>query len=113
MSVVTERVNEAREQALAQVRELEELEADENLHEWFHEHVYDMRGTYSMPARILVECEVMTAGGGPTVWVSYNGNDTGTLIVTATWGADKWETWATAPNVAAYMWELVEREGYE
>ena len=130
----TEKVNEARDVALSQSSELEFLEqfsratsweevdegfiflhgldTDEDvsdmLGEWFNSNAYDIRGTYSFNPKSLVEVEMLTAGGGPTIWVSYNGNEDGTMTIKATWGADKWETWATAPNVAAYLWELVE-----
>jgi len=129
-----EQVNEARDIALSQVNELEFLEqysqasdweevdegfiwlhgldTDEDVSDmiskWFDGNAYDIRATYSLNPKSLVEVEVMTAGGGPTVWVSYNGNEHGTMTVKAIWGADRWESWATAPHVAAYLWELVE-----
>lgn len=104
-----EQVNEARDIALAEVEELEQLNEEPDwIGERLSEMVYDIRATYSLNPKSLVEVEVMTAGGGPTVLVSYNGNESGTLIVKASWGADRWESWATAPHVAAYLWELAE-----
>ena len=128
--------NEARDVALSQATELEFIEqfagasdwedvdvSEELVHDygldtsedvsdvftnWFDSGVLDIRATYSFNPKSLVEVEVMTACGGPTVWVSYNGNQDGTLIVKASWGSDRWETHATAPSVAAYLWELVE-----
>ena len=126
--------NEARDVALSQATDLEFLdqfsrasdweEVDEGfiyahgldtsedvsymILNWLNYDVLDIRATYSLNPKSLVEVEVMTACGGPTVWISYNGNESGTLIVKAYWGGDKWETHATAPNVAAYLWECVE-----
>jgi hypothetical protein len=101
--------NEARDVALGQVEELEKLnDTPDTIADWLSESVYDIRATYSLSPKSLVEVEAMTAGGGPTVWVSYNGNESGTMTVKASWGADKWETHATAPSVADYLWEIVE-----
>jgi hypothetical protein len=112
--------NEARDVALGEVESLEGLEQkvldgvlvgydpSETLHEWLNSDVLDIRATYSLNPKSLVGVEVMTAFGGPTVWVSYNGNQGGTLMVKAYWGGDRWETHATAPSVADYLWEIVE-----
>ena len=126
--------NEARDVALSRAEELEFLhqfsgasdweEVDEGfisdygldtsedvscmILNWLNNDVLEIRATYSINPKSLAEVEVMTACGGPTVWVSYNGNQDGTLIVKASWGSDRWETHATAPSVAAYLWELVE-----
>jgi hypothetical protein len=126
------KTNEARDVALSQATELEFLhqfsgasdweEVDEGfamnfdtsedvsdmIGQWLNSDVLDIRATYSLNPKSLIEVEVMTAFGGPTVWVSYNGNQDGTLMVKAYWGGDRWETHATAPNVAAYLWECVE-----
>lgn len=124
--------NEARDVALEQVTELEFLdqfsrasdweEVDEGfamnfdtsedvssmISQWLSSDVLDIRATYSLNPKDLVEVEVMTACGGPTVWVSYNGNQDGTLSVRAFWGSDQWQTYATAPSVADYLWDCVE-----
>ena len=138
MSAVTERVNEARDYALSQVARLEDLEKFSHANEWseveqgfiddmgidvdditpleligkwFSYNVYDIRVSWSLTTFGLEKIEVMTAGFGPTIWVSYNGNADGVLVVNASWDPDKWESWANAPTIASYLWELA--EGYK
>jgi hypothetical protein len=69
-----------------------------------------MRVTFDLGTAMLDDVQVMTAGGGPTVWLTYNGNAEGYITIEAAWGEDRWQSWATAPSVADYMLEVA--EGY-
>lgn len=86
----------------------DELEPSDIIGRWLNDDLMDIRVTFGLNSGCLHDVQVCTALNNPTTWVSYNGNADGILIIETSFSGDRWQTWARAPSVADYLWQLGE-----